>query len=476
MNFSSKTMQWDKLLVEKRFHYEHLIGSSDQNKYIPGFSHDKTSGISNFQDDIERIIYSSAFRRLQGKTQVRAFPNSDYMRNRLTHSIEVSYVGRVLGRLIGSWLKRGKHIPDEFEPGAIGDVVHAACLIHDLGNPPFGHVGEYAIRAWFTEHKKNSLISEALKIKEHRHDFELFDGNAQAFRIVTQLQNWRHDGGLRLTFPVIGSFMKYPFTATVGKKIYKKQKFGTLMADRQDFKTIAEELGLLRRRHEKLDSKNVMYLDYCRHPLSFLSECADDICYRTTDIEDAVKMGVISFKRGEDLLMNVTISKYRQNYDSIQKDHESDRISYLRSAAISSLIEDVVSTFIQKYDQIITGTLDGNLLDYGKYKSNIKDISNTCRDKIYVERKKLEIEIGGYNIIHNLMSAYSDVFESLRTNGDYAIGSRQLALYALLPREITSKASRSPYDLCVQMTDIVSGMTDRYAVTAWKQIAGYELN
>jgi dGTPase len=310
----ANAMDWEKLLTEQRFRTVHM------QQEPPIARHHVTT----FQEDIERILYSAAFRRLQNKTQVHPLPSSDYYRTRLTHSLEVAQVARIIGTSVGRILiDEKKVLPNGRHAGDLGDIVYAACLAHDIGNPPFGHNGEYAIQSWFEENKdRNPMVATALADEQKKYDMLHFDGNAQMFRILTRLQGWRKRGGLQLSYAVMAASMNYPFSSKVGHDKYGKKKFGFFQDDSESANSIFEKVGLT-----KKDSNN-----YARHPLAFICEAADDICYRSTDIEDGVKARIIPFSRGEELLKGAAAEKYSKRYGDVRS--PDDKIQYLRSTAI----------------------------------------------------------------------------------------------------------------------------------------------
>ncbi len=303
-------MDWTRLLSTRRFGQDHkdpVIASR-----------------SPFHKDQDRIVFSSAFRRLQDKTQVHTLAESDYVRTRLTHSMEVASVGRSLGANAGQVIIDRHLKGSDYNPADFGHIVSAACLAHDIGNPPFGHFGEEIIRHWFAKGKGAEGRAEGLTPAQMR-DFELFEGNAQGFRVLTKLQNWRNSGGLRLTYATLGTFMKYPRVSSVSAPApgdSGAKKFGVMQSELDAFREIAAELGLLKRGTE----------DYwCRHPLSYLVEAADDICYSIVDIEDGYKLGRLAYDETEDIMIRILGSPPKRYHEV---DDPTERISYLRAKCI----------------------------------------------------------------------------------------------------------------------------------------------
>jgi dGTPase len=451
-------MLWETLLTSERVHNVGRHGHKP-----PSSTADDVA--TNYQEDIERILYSPAFRRLQNKTQVHPLPKSDYPRTRLTHSLEVAQVARIIGTAIGKRLvpDKNKKFPKNHTPGDLGDIVYAACLAHDVGNPPFGHNGEEAIQSWFSENDDNPIVKAVLKDRTKKYDFLNFDGNAQTFRILTRLQSWRQEGGLQLSYAVLGTFMKYPFSSKVGETIYKKKKFGFMQEDAETACRILDKLGL-----KRLSSDH-----YARHPLAFICEAADDICYRTTDIEDGYKAGVISFTDAEGLLRGLADGRYLGRYADVERD--DDKIQYLRSTAISTLIDDVFNTFLHhRYGEIMEGKFDGGLLEVGKHKKQIDAVAEVCDKKLYVERSKMEIEAAGYHVIHFLLTKFGNMLkEYYRVGNDKDLSAQSRNLYNLFPKDnLQRRIAKDEYKLCCYLVDFISGMSDRYAVDLYKKISG----
>jgi dGTPase len=455
-------MEWQQLLTDERFRSIKIEPRSHEPPVAK-----KENPVTTFQEDIERILYSSAFRRLQNKTQVHPLPNSDYYRTRLTHSLEVAQVARIIGTSIGRYLlEEWNALPDGTHPADIGDIVYAACLAHDIGNPPFGHNGEYAIQSWFEENQKhNSIVAGALADEQKRYDLLNFDGNAQMFRILTRLQEWRRRGGLQLSCAVMGASAKYPFSSKVGHEHYQKKKFGFMQDDADGANKIFRKLDLPR-----LDANH-----YARHPLAFICEAADDICYRATDIEDGVKAGIIPFSKGERLLKGIAAKKYRARYDDI--DLDDDKIKYLRSTAISTLIDAAYATFLDRYDDIMSGKCEPSLLEACNYAKQLNAIAQECRDTLYVERRKMETEAAGYHVIHFLLDKFGGMLAEYSERGVSRMSRKSENLFYLFPKDnLSPVVSKDHYKLCCYLVDFVSGMSDRHAVDLFKKISGLSIS
>ena len=331
-------MEWEKLLTDSR------IGEKTTSKQKEQDSR------SEFQKDFDRIVFSPAFRRLQDKTQVFPLPESDFVHTRLTHSLEVSCVGRSLGNLVGETvIERNPLLKNKFTKFHFGEIVAAACLAHDIGNPPFGHSGEDAIAEFFRSGNGYKFKSKIKDVKKWT-DLIQYEGNAQGFRIVTKLQNPKLRGGLRLTFSTLAAVTKYPRESIVNvrsKVLLNKayRKYGFFQAEKDLFKEVAEETGLN-------CQKGLNNYWWCRHPLTFLVEAADDICYRVMDLEDDFRLGFVSFRETEELLMPLINPKFLKGYKEID---EKDRIGYLRAIAISELVNELAQVFLDEEKNILGG-------------------------------------------------------------------------------------------------------------------------
>ncbi len=442
-------MQWHRLLSDKR------LGRAQNAS-----EHDRTA----FQKDVDRIIFSSAFRRLQDKTQVFPLAQNDYVRTRLTHSLEVSSVGRSLGTLVGKHITTGYHLThvsaDDF-----GSIVAAACLAHDIGNPPFGHFGEEAIRDFFTEHPSGIELCQKVSPAE-RADLQRFEGNAQGFRIVTQLQNPDIRGGMQLTYATLGAFTKYPCTQADinGDKIATK-KNGLLKGDLPYFREIADHLGLIH------------YADnaWARHPLVYLMEAADDICYAIIDIEDAYQIKQIDYNTAYELLYPLAQPLNLDQLPTMQS--HSDKLSYLRAKAIGSLVQQAVGAFMCREKDILAGNYHRALSDDIDSATELAALTDYAAKHIYTCSAVVKTEIAGYRILGDLLnlfcSAAEDIAESQRS------GTREKAfsnmLINLLPTRFIGEQRRfdeSRYARTLKIVDYVSGMTDSYAVKLHQQLTG----
>lgn len=438
-------MNWEQLLTTRRFGMEKM-GEGQ---------HD---GRSEFQRDYDRLIFSAPFRRLQNKTQVFPLPGSVFVHNRLTHSLEVSCVGRSLGNaVVEIKRKRGDQLCRYMDD--IGAIVAAACLAHDLGNPPFGHSGEKAIATYFSE-GEGGRFKEFMTEHEWS-DFTQFEGNANAFRLLTHQFNGRRKGGYVLTYSTLASIVKYPYASCYSDK--KKQKFGFFTTESQDYERIANQLGILR--HPEFPER------YVRHPLVYLVEAADDICYQLMDIEDAFKLRILSLEKTRDLLMNFLTDEKRQRSKDIFAfvTDENEQIAYLRSTVMGNLIDACAQVFVDHEEEMLCGTFKGGLIDGidELLRKAYKEASAVAFEKVYRSHAVLDVELGGYQILscllHELVTA---VFEPEKAY------SKQLLLR--IPEQYNIKAE-SHYERLQAVLDYVSGMTDVYALDLYRKIKGLSL-
>ena len=398
-------MHWEKLLNDERLG----VTESKQKRSL--------DGRSQFQKDFDRIVFSPAFRRLQDKTQVFPLPESDFVHTRLTHSLEVSVVGRSLGNLVGeAVIEKHPDLKEQFSKFHFGDIVAAACLAHDIGNPPFGHSGEDAISEYFKNGNGN-IFEEQINDKKKWNDLIKYEGNAQGFRIITTLQNPDVQGGLRLTYATLAAFTKYPKeSSTIDKKeisITKKayKKFGFFQSEKEIFKSVAEKTGL----DYKNDKQDYLW---CRHPLTFLVEAADDICYRIMDLEDGFRLGLISFPETEELIIPLVNKKGMDGYSGRD---EKEKIGYLRAKAISDLVNELAKTFLDNEEKILSGKLEDDLISIISKAKSLEVIKKISKEKIYRARSVVEREVAGYEVLGGLLdtfiNAYNESYEGISLPG-----------------------------------------------------------
>lgn len=376
-------MNWNQLISNKRFGLEalHEVRKEDRTE---------------FQRDYDRLIFSSPFRRLQNKTQVFPLPGSIFVHNRLTHSLEVSCVGRSLGNDVAHLLLQkhpelaGSHLAE------IGAIVSAACLAHDMGNPPFGHSGETAIGTYFSEGKGQALKS--LLSPAEWEDLTHFEGNANAFRLLTHQFRGRRPGGFVLTYSTLASIVKYPFSSQLAGG---KQKFGFFLSEQADYERIARELGIIRLSNEGEPIR------YARHPLVYLVEAADDICYQMMDIEDAHKLKILTTQETKELYACFFSAERLNRIHQICQlvTDTNEQIAYLRSSAIGVLTRACVETFVEHEEEILSGSFQGPLIKQiaSPVREAYKQCSETAFEKIYCAKDVLDIELAGYQVITTLV-------------------------------------------------------------------------
>jgi len=398
-------MNWEQLLSLKR--------QGDKGKRLRIEQDDTRLG---FEVDYDRIIFSSAFRSLQDKTQVIPLSKTDFVHTRLTHSLEVSVVGRSIGRLVGKKIiEKYPHLQEihGYQANDFGAIVAAASLAHDIGNPPFGHSGEKAIGEYFSI-GKGQKYKEQLTDKEWQ-DLIDFEGNANGFSVLTSSRPGI-EGSIRLTYAVLGAFMKYPKESLPKKPTSNiaDKKYGFFQTDKEFFKEVADELGLI-------PNKSANDIGYERHPLAYLVEAADDICYTIIDFEDGINLGLVS----EDYALEYLIKLVKDTIDTNKYQTlttKEDRISYLRALAIGNLINDAVRIFIENEEAILKGEFPYALTDKSKYKAQIDDIIKFSVKNIYQSREVIEKELSGYQMINNLLdkfiTAYNNNYEGKATNYD----------------------------------------------------------
>ncbi len=440
-------MSWDKLITSKRFGME---------QYHDERTHTRT----DFQRDYDRLIFSAPFRRLQNKTQVFPLPGSIFVHNRLTHSLEVSSVGRSLGNNVALGLTEkyaGTATAEKLNH--MGSIVAAACLAHDLGNPPFGHSGEKAIATYFSE-GKGLALKEQINDEWEWNDFTHFEGNANAFRLLTHQFNGRRPGGFALTYSTLASIVKYPYASTLSSK---KGKSGFFKSESDDFHRVATDLGLL----QDGDSG----LRYHRHPLVYLVEAADDICYQIMDIEDAHKLKLLTTDQTKELLLGFFEESKLPHIREVLKiaDDNNEQIAYLRSRVIGLLIDECSQLFIDNEEELLTGRFEGCLIEHISQipRDAYAHCSKVAFSKIYKSNDVLDIELAGNRIITELLDKLIDAV--LYPDKAYS----QLLLNKV-PQQYETRAE-TIYGKLQAAIDYISGMTDVYALDLYRKINGMSL-
>ncbi|MHC5200758.1 dGTP triphosphohydrolase [Myroides sp. LJL119] len=437
-------MKWEKLLSLKKYGDTFFRNRLDESQTRIGF-----------EVDYDRIIFSSAFRSLQDKTQVIPLSKTDFVHTRLTHSLEVSVVGRSLGRNVGEKIiNKYPNLAQEYgyTLNDFGAIVAAASLAHDIGNPPFGHSGEKAIGDFFLTgkgKKYQSLVNE-----KQWEDLVNFEGNANGFAVLTKSRPGV-EGGLRISYATLGAFMKYPkeclpikFTSGISDK-----KFGFFQADKDAFIDVVTELGMLMK-NDRTD------IAFYRHPLSYLVEAADDICYTIIDFEDGINLGWIPEEHALEFLIKIVQNNINsQTYSKLTS--KEDRVSYLRALAIGSLIQDVTRVFIENEQSILKGEFDFALTDKCAYIAQMKDILAVSIANVYQSKDVIEKEIVGYRVIHTLLEAFLNAthnkFYQEETHYDRLV-------LQLLPERYTVVNCETPYEMIMNICYFVSMLTDGKAL------------
>lgn len=442
-------MEWKELISSKRFGQEHKHAERHDDR-------------SEFKRDYDRLIFSSAFRRLQNKTQVFPLPGSIFVHNRLTHSLEVASVGMSLGNDVAKnvIMKRPELKESLFEE--IGIIVSAACLAHDLGNPPFGHSGEKAIQTFFSE-GKGKMVRELVS-ESFWNDITHFEGNANAFRILTHRFNGRRTGGFVMTYSMLASIVKYPFSSSLAGE---HGKFGFFNSEKDDYRKIADELGIICKHDEDEN------LAFARHPLVYLVEAADDICYEIMDIEDSHKLKILSYQETERLLLNFfdeeNQEKILNRIHNEELTDQNEKVVYMRACVIGKLENECVATFMEHEEEILNGTFQGSLIDHiaERQRNAYKECEKTSYAKIYHSKPVLDIELSGYKIMQTLL----DVFVGAAVNPD-RFYSQQLV------RRVSSQYDINNPNIeerIMAVIDYISGMTDVYALEIYQKINGISL-
>jgi dGTPase len=429
---------------------------------------DSLDGRSQFQKDFDRVVFSPAFRRLQDKTQVFPLPESDFVHTRLTHSLEVAVVGRSLGNLVGeNLIERHPELEKHVNKFHFGDIIAAACLAHDIGNPPFGHSGEDAISEYF---KNGGGREFEDKIGDGKKWLDLikYEGNAQGFRIITALQNPDVKGGLQITYATIASFTKYPRESFISKNLKQitkntvYNKYGFFQAEKEIFKEVAESCGL-----ECINKEGSYW--WFRHPLAFLMEAADDICYRIMDLEDGFRLGLISFAEAEELIIPLVNSKTLEGYE---RRDEKEKIGYLRAKAISDLVNELAVTFLDEEKNILSGKLEDDLISIIPKEKSLNEIMDVSVDKIYRARNVVEGEVAGYEVLGGLLDTFIHAYNEYL---DGNLSKRNLAIINLLPKRFITERDDDLYNRLLIILDFISGMTDSFAVSLFRKIKGISL-
>ncbi|MRT94451.1 deoxyguanosinetriphosphate triphosphohydrolase [Ancylomarina sp. 16SWW S1-10-2] len=443
-------MNWNQLLSAKRFGQEDRLVIHEHEIR------------SQFQRDYDRLIFSSPFRRLQNKTQVFPLPGSIFVHNRLTHSLEVSSVGRSLGNLLTEKLANSKQYQNNPYLDSIGNIVATACLAHDLGNPPFGHSGEEALSYYFTNGEGKELVNKFTT--EQWADLCNFEGNANAFRLLTHAFNGRRKGGFALTYSSIAAVIKYPWEAYKIPEVGKR-KYGFFNTEKENYQIVAKELGI----------PEITPGIFARHPLVYLVEAADDICYQIMDIEDAHKLKILTAEETKQLLLNFynedddisTLRRIKETCEEVSDTNE--QIAYIRAGVIGKLIKECVGVFLNNEEAIMAGEFSSTLIKEvpGTSKHAYKTCTQIAVSKIYSHRSVLEIELAGYKILGTLLQEFVEAI--LNPTNFYS-----KKLLSLIPEQYNHKGEND-YLKVMSILDFVSGMTDVFALDLYRTIKGIKL-
>lgn len=452
-------MTWEKLLNSERL--GHRPRKNEQ-------------GRSPFNSDHDKIIFSGAFRRLARKTQVHPLATNDHVHNRLTHSLEVACVGRSLGIRVGEKLQELKKLPDGVSPTDIGDIIQSTCLAHDIGNPPFGHTGEAAIRSWFENEGRDLLAGLN---PEEASDLSHFEGNAQGFRILTSAEYHPYDGGMRLSYATLGSFIKYPWTSlpAFSKKRPKEEKFGIFKAEISTFHEVADAVGLIKMNGDDW---------YCRHPLTALMEAADDFCYGLLDLEDGLEMNIVSWSSIQDILEPVLPKGWKGEIgEELDRLKPGRKPPLIRGMIIDAYVEAAAAAFIEHEEQFLNPDPNNKkLIDLislcpEPISSSVKAAKDFAKKEIFTHPRKIELEIGSYNVISVLLqvmcNAAIEHVENKKTSFKTTrvidlIGKNTFAPNIHdHPEKLTPK-----YLALMRVIDFISGCTDNYATYLANQFNG----
>ena len=443
-------MNWQQLISNQRLGQEHRHTERHDDR-------------TEFKRDYDRLIFSAPFRRLQNKTQVFPLPGSIFVHNRLTHSLEVASVGMSLGNDVTRILTQ-KH-PElrgtNFEQ--IGTIVATACLAHDMGNPPFGHSGEKAIQTFFSEGPGQELKSAVSS--GFWDDITHFEGNAYAFRLLTHSFNGRRKGGFVMTYSTLGSIVKYPYSSSCPSK---KGKFGFFYSEADTFRKIADEMGII-----ETSSPTEGAFRFVRHPLVYLVEAADDICYEIMDIEDAHKLKLISYEETKELMLaffdEMDQKRILKRIEDEELTDENERVVYLRACVIGKLENECVHVFTDHEEEILTGTFEGTLIK--RTPENIRKAYERCAElsveRIYRSKPVLDVELSGYKIIETLLTTFTDA----------AIHPERFHSKQLLNLVSPQYDIRNPNleSRIMAVIDYLCGMTDVFALDIYQKINGISL-
>ena len=446
----STKMNWQQLLSTQRFRPK-------DGEIMPTSTPSTQEGAdalrTDFHIDYDRVVFSGAFRRLGRKTQVHPFAEHDHTHNRLTHSVEVASVGRSLGNRVGVMMQTGEFLPLGSTPSDIGAVVQVACLAHDLGNPPFGHTGEEALRDWFRKPAHACYLAGLSEAE--RNDVQTYEGNAHSLRLLASLEMYCNRGGMRLTAATIGTLLKYPWTtlAPNGRK-----KFNIYQTELAYIRRVAQELGLPELEPDR----------WARHPLSYLMEAADDICYALLDLEDAVEIGLLGDAEVESILAELTFVETTWHAQSSRQ-----RCAMLRGIAIGRAIDDVAQTFMTHQSDLLNGRFQGkDLLSLcsPEVRNTLEKAKELARTRIFRHQSKLMTEIASFPCLGSILDLLVPAAHALITEGQVSV--RQSLALELLNHDNPVTANDTLYEAYMKILDFVGGMTDNAAAKMAREVSG----
>ena len=437
-------MRWLELLSTIR------IGSKKQSS---------EQARSPFHKDYDRIIFSQSFRQLNRKTQVHPLTQHDAIHTRLTHSLEVSCIGRSLGMLAAEKIK--DELPVWISPADVGAIIQAACLAHDIGNPPFGHAGEYAIREWFDDASHGDFLKELTP--EQQADVRQFEGNAQGLRLLTKIDYHPNGGGMRLTYATLGAYLKYPWLsktidAEIDTPASKRPKFGCYQSEKEILRTISEELGLIQ----------LGEYHYCRHPLTYLLEAADDICYALIDLEDGIILNMLSYEEVEPIFLNLLGEYGVPSELSIPDTTWQQKIAALRGRVMKRLVNEVTTAFAKHHFEILSGQLKGSLLQYcsDDIEIGINKAKNLAREKIFEHPQKAGLEIVAHQSLQHILDAFIPLTTPNKVNS-----FKEGRLMTILSG-FGARFSDNHYENIMQVLDIISKFSDHQAYNLAQELQG----
>ena len=436
-------MRWLELLSTVR------IGSKKQST---------EQARSPFHKDYDRIIFSQSFRQLNRKTQVHPLTQHDGIHTRLTHSLEVSCIGRSLGMLAAEKIK--DELPVWISPADVGAIIQAACLAHDIGNPPFGHAGEYAIREWFDDASHGNFLAKLTP--EEEADVRQFEGNAQGLRLLTKIDYHPNDGGMRLTYATLGAYLKYPWLSkTIAEQgntpASMRAKFGCYQSEKEILRQIAEQLGLIQLAKDH----------YCRHPLTYLLEAADDICYALIDLEDGIILNMLSYEEVEPIFLDL-IADYGKPSELSMDTTWQQKIAALRGRVMKRLVDEVTTAFAKHHYEILTGQLKGSLLQYcaEDIELGINRAKELARDKIFEHPQKAGLEIIAHQSLQNILDAFNPLTTPHKT-----LSNKEQRLFTILQRS-GERFGNNHYENIMQVLDIISKFSDHQAYNLSQELQG----